>query len=283
MATYEYEAQLRGDSTAAKVARLVGPSKSVLEIGCGPGSQSRIFSQHLGCSVVGIEIDPERAAKARQFCKEVHTADLEATDLTELLGGIKFDVIVCADVLEHLRDPSRLLARLPALMQPDGYLVASLPNVTHASVVFELVHGRFEYGAEGLLDQTHVRFFTLQSAVRLLEGCGFLISDLQRTQVRPKYTEFQTDAKLESEQKILELILKSNPEAMTYQFIFKAHPRRPEDEARPVSFLHDASSPSRSSHGQSAGSESSGRRSVRGWAKRLFRHRALRGLYPGTD
>src|SRR6185436_7844996 len=89
------------------------------------------------------------------------------------LAPASLDCIVCADVLEHLRDPERALRLLLRYLAPDGLLVASIPNVRHASVLLPLlVEGRFRYQDEGILDRTHLRFFTLHEIVELLTRAG---------------------------------------------------------------------------------------------------------------
>jgi 2-polyprenyl-3-methyl-5-hydroxy-6-metoxy-1,4-benzoquinol methylase len=221
---YHYVFDLGGNRTAARVARLVGRGKRVLEVGCGPGSQSRVFKEQLECEVVGIEIDPARAEKARSYCRQVHVADLETVDLNSLLGAERFDVIVCADVLEHLRDPSVLLRKLISHFGDDGYIVVSVPNITHASVVYEMAHGVFDYRPEGLLDSTHVRFFSAQSALALLEDSGYAVVDLERAKKRPEHTEFHTAPATSADAEFLSEILRRNSDGDTYQFVMKALP-----------------------------------------------------------
>jgi len=221
---YDYSFDLEGGSSASRVARLVGKNKSILEVGCGPGSQSRVFREQLGCEVVGIEIDPSRAEKARAHCKEVHVANLETDNIGDLLKENKFDVIVCADVLEHLRNPEALLLKLKEFLKPNGYLVTSIPNITHASIVYEMMHGRFEYRSQGLLDSTHIKFFSCSSALSLIENSGYWIAELQKVRSMPQHTEFKTTAISSEDKQILAIINSRNPDADTYQFIIKACP-----------------------------------------------------------
>jgi predicted TPR repeat methyltransferase len=92
-----------------------------------------------------------------------------------------FDVVVCADVLEHLPEPERLLARISAWLAPGGTLLVSLPNVANVSVRAALLTGRFPYADRGILDRTHLRFYTRDSGRGLLESAGFQISDVEPT------------------------------------------------------------------------------------------------------
>ncbi len=221
---YEYSFDLDSERSASRVARLIGKNKTILEVGCGPGSQSKVFHEQLGCDVVGIEIDPARAEKARAYCREVHVANLEIDALSGFLNDEKFDVIVCADVLEHLRNPGEILSGLKNHLKPEGYLVTSIPNITHASIVYEMIHGRFEYKTEGLLDSTHIKLFSCASALSLVEDSGYWIAELQKARTLPQYTEFKTNPISAEDKQVLATIQSRNPDANTYQFIIKAHP-----------------------------------------------------------
>jgi O-antigen biosynthesis protein len=221
---YQYSFDLESCGSASRVARLVGKNKTVLEIGCGPGSQSKVFRGQLGCNVVGIEIDASRAKEARKYCREVHVANLDTDDLSQLLKEERFDVVVCADVLEHLRDPEAVLRSLKSFLNVNGYLVASIPNVTHVAVVYEMIHGRFEYRTEGLLDSTHVKFFSCASALSLIESAGYWVAELQKVRSFAQHTEFKTNPITVEDKEILAAIRSRNPDADTYQFVIKAYP-----------------------------------------------------------
>jgi 2-polyprenyl-3-methyl-5-hydroxy-6-metoxy-1,4-benzoquinol methylase len=141
----------------------------VLEIGCGSGATLNWLRQGGRAShTVGIEISLAAAEIAQKQVDEVHCLDFEKADLPSSIG--RFDVILCLDVLEHLFDPWKTLNRLVTHhLAESGTLVVSLPNVQHYSVVLPLLfRGRWEYENAGLLDRTHVRFFTRATALHLL-------------------------------------------------------------------------------------------------------------------
>ena len=142
---------------------------SVLEIGCGSGGTLG-WLRETGCasSTVGIEIVEWAAEQARSHADVVHCLDLERNELPADLGS--FDTILCLDVLEHMVDPWHVLDKLVSgHLRPGGTLVVSLPNVRHYSVVFPLLFaGRWTYEESGLLDRTHLRFFTKNTAVELM-------------------------------------------------------------------------------------------------------------------
>lgn len=141
----------------------------VLEIGCGSGSTLGWLRQNKKTSrTVGVEIAETAAAAARANADEVYCLDFEHIELPA--GNDEFDVILCLDVLEHMVNPWDTVDRLVSrYLKPGGVLVVSLPNVRHYSVVLPLLfRGRWTYEDAGLLDRTHLRFFTRQTAFELL-------------------------------------------------------------------------------------------------------------------
>lgn len=141
----------------------------VLELGCGSGATLGWLKQtQKSVYTVGIEIAEAAAIAARARADEVHWVDFERADIS--ISRQKFDVILCLDVLEHMINPWSVVDRLASnYLAEGGKLIVSLPNVRHYSVVFPLLFGgRWEYADAGLLDRTHLRFFTRDSALQLL-------------------------------------------------------------------------------------------------------------------
>jgi 2-polyprenyl-3-methyl-5-hydroxy-6-metoxy-1,4-benzoquinol methylase/uncharacterized coiled-coil protein SlyX len=222
---YAAESNLAIDNTHTRVMRLVGRDQRVLELGCATGYMSRALTNNFGCVVTGVEVNPAAAEEARAICARVIVGDLDAIDWQEAFGAEQFDVVVAADVLEHLRNPARVLAAVRAYLAPGGHLVASIPNVAHTSVLAELLHGRFTYRPFGLLDDTHIRFFTRDSIYRCLEEAGFAVTHLDRLTLEPAETEFRTT--LSSFPPEVVNWLASREESTTYQFILAANPITP--------------------------------------------------------
>ncbi len=198
---------------------MIGANKRVLEFGCAAGHVSRALRDR-GCRVVGVEIDPEFASQAKEFCEDVIVGDAETLDLDSILDGQPFDVAVFGDVLEHMHDPLQILRRVRKWLVPEGYVVASLPNIAHGAVRLALLDGRFSYTPEGLLDETHLRFFTHQTTKDLFNQAGFVLVETRRTHVGM----FETEIPLRREDYDEGLIAKieADPEATTYQFVVKA-------------------------------------------------------------
>ena len=156
-------------------------ARRVLDVGCGAGALGGALREERGIEVMGLELSPDAAARARERLDAVVEADLdELDDLPFERGG--FDAMVFGDVLEHLRDPHRLLRTLRPWLADDGALVCSIPNVAHWSVVLPLLtQDRWPYADAGLLDRTHVHFFTLTEAELMLRECGFTVESATMT------------------------------------------------------------------------------------------------------
>lgn len=225
---YEYDVDVESNTAPANVVRMVGQNRSVLEIGCGPGSITKILAEQSGCKVIGLELDPDAIKKVAPYCVKVMQADLNSSEWPRLLDNTdKFDVVVAADVLEHLYDPWASLQRMVPLIKPDGYIVISLPHVGHAAVMSCMFNGDFEYRNWGLLDRTHIRFFCLKNIEDLFAQANLKIIEVAYVTKPPEETEFAaTWAKLSSSVKAA---LKSSPHSDVYQVVVKAVPiERPE-------------------------------------------------------
>jgi 2-polyprenyl-3-methyl-5-hydroxy-6-metoxy-1,4-benzoquinol methylase len=211
------------DSAHNLVVSLVPPAARVLEFGCATGYMSQVLNERLGCTVTGIELSPAAAERARKHCERVVVGDAEALDLANTLGDTRFDAIVFADVLEHLRAPERLLARVRAFLAEGGAVVASIPNIAHGDVRLALLDGEFRYRATGLLDRTHLRFFTRASIDELFEDAGYAIVRWLRRHVDIGRTELGLPKRVVPDAVWQGLAV--DGDATTYQFVVRAVPR----------------------------------------------------------
>lgn len=149
-------------------------AKRIVEIGCGGGQTIAELKRLLGADFcLGVEMHEAMASVARGRIDQVIVADL-ATQSTESLGVREqnFDLLLALDVLEHLYDPWSVLADWATVLRPGGRVAISLPNLQHLAVLLDLSRGKFDYQSSGLLDATHIRFFTAQSAAKLVAGAG---------------------------------------------------------------------------------------------------------------
>jgi 2-polyprenyl-3-methyl-5-hydroxy-6-metoxy-1,4-benzoquinol methylase len=152
-------------------ALLSPPLGEVLDVGCAEGANAEGLRAAGATRIAGVELDESFAEAARGRLDEVVTGSVE----DELpWKPASFDTILCYDVLEHLRDPWTVLARLHGLLRPGGRVHVALPNARHTSLWLPLVlGGRFAYAPEGVLDVTHLRFFARRDAEELVRGAGF--------------------------------------------------------------------------------------------------------------
>jgi len=158
-------------------AFITEPPGAVLELGCGSGATGALIRQRFtDTRYVGIELDPGAAAIARRRLDRVVVANIEQIDLGEYgLEMESFDWIICGDVLEHLYDPWRVLRLLRDYLKPEGRFLASIPNTQNIWVILHLLDGNWTYMERGLLDATHIRFFTLREIYKLFSGTGYEI------------------------------------------------------------------------------------------------------------
>ncbi len=182
---------------------------NALDVGCGVGKTGELLKTDFGVqNVVGIELQSEIAQKAENVLDKVYniSADAEILPFKEK----QFDLILMADVLEHLVDPWNTLERYRSFLKPDGYLLASIPNVQHFKTLFKLFAGRWEYKDGGTLDKTHLRFFTYRSIKQMFHNAGF-----ERIVIK---------SKMGLELKIINFItLKSFKGLLAYQFLISSN------------------------------------------------------------
>ena len=216
---YELSIDVDSDSTHARVVQLVGTDRRVLELGPATGHMTRVLRDR-GCTVVGIEVDPEMANQAAEFAERVIVGNLDELDLDEELGSDRFDVIVAADVLEHLTDPLSALRRLRRFLAADGSFVISLPNIAHGSVRIALLQGHFNYRNVGLMDVTHLRFFTRESIDELLDEADLAVAQVFHQQLDINASEVPFDRERVPADVLEQLA--EDPDARTYQFVLKA-------------------------------------------------------------
>jgi 2-polyprenyl-3-methyl-5-hydroxy-6-metoxy-1,4-benzoquinol methylase len=152
-------------------------ARRVLDVGCGAGRLGEAIKGRQQAEVIGIELNESAAAWARQRLDRVVVGNVEQLDVE--FGAGSLDAIVCADILEHLREPERLLLKARTWLAADGSLIASIPNVRHHSVVRSLLQGNWTYESAGLLDRDHVRFFTRREIEKMFFRAGFAIDELR--------------------------------------------------------------------------------------------------------
>ncbi len=212
----------RPDPYAAhvKMVSIVGNDKKVLDVGCSTGYLSKILKER-NCEVMGIEIDQDAAEMAMKYCSNVLVHDVEELSPNDSLPK-NFDVLLFGDILEHLKDPLSVLIKLRSRLKVNGYAVASIPNIAHIYARLKLLFGKWDYEMGGLLDKTHLRFFTIKSAIRLFLDAGYRVVSKDYTPWIPLFrlNKFLWGKHLEY------LITRLFPTLFAFQIIIKAVPDR---------------------------------------------------------
>jgi len=157
----------------------------ILDLGCASGIMGRKLREAgKAGEVVGAEIFPAAAAEAQKTYQKVYVGDVEEMDLAY---ENHFDYVICGDVLEHLKDPYKVMQRIYKWLKPGGKVLICLPNVRNYHVVRNLVfRGEWKYEAAGIMDKTHLRFFTQSSFRRMVEEAGFKVCHEQMIINGPK-------------------------------------------------------------------------------------------------
>jgi 2-polyprenyl-3-methyl-5-hydroxy-6-metoxy-1,4-benzoquinol methylase len=160
-----------------QLVRRLSTRGRVLDVGCDVGFAGRDLLKD-GFQILGIDRNPVALTKAADYYQQTILADVE-NELPFPDGP--FNVIIFGDILEHLKNPATIFAHFTEMLAPGGLVIMSVPNVAHVYMRLSLLLGRFDYRDRGILDRTHVRFFTLRTARRFLEDAGFVIEAVDAT------------------------------------------------------------------------------------------------------
>lgn len=202
-------------------------SKRVLEVGCSSGALAREFKRIAPCAhYTGVEIDSHYAELARAYCDSVYTLNID--DAPDYFWEMHADVDawIFGDTLEHLKDPWKVLTKISQLIPDDGYVAACIPNAQHWSIQGRLSVGDFSYQDSGLMDKTHLRWFTRRTILEMFEQAGFLVIEL-----KPRV--FQEGGNLEALDMIGNLAaifgqdkVAAISDALPLQYVVKAIPKK---------------------------------------------------------
>ena len=228
-ALHVYARDIRaGERTSLSIlAGHIPAGARVLDLGCGSGAVGRFLAERDGAAagpIDGLTISHDEARLAAAHYRRVEVADLDACRLTELFTPGGYDRIVCADVLEHIRQSDRVLAECRSLLAEGGRVLLSIPNAGYAGLVAELMAGEFRYRPEGLLDETHLRFFTRRTLLRFLQGNGWVAEQVDTVQRQLPDSEFHVA--FDALPPAVARHLLALPDALTYQFIVIGRPQR---------------------------------------------------------
>jgi 2-polyprenyl-3-methyl-5-hydroxy-6-metoxy-1,4-benzoquinol methylase len=211
------------------VQRLVGSHQHVLDVGCGEGYFAGAISREDN-DVTGIDVVPaprHREAFGTYVCADLNKG-LEGA--RSELRGKTFEKVLMLDVLQQVATPETLLRDAKPYLMPNGSLIVSLPNVANVTTRLGLLFGKFEYSDRGILDKSHLRFFTRNTARKLLEQCGYEI-DAQTASIMPLEFVFDlppSNPLMRAMNRVLAFFTALLPNVLGYQWVFSCHPERSE-------------------------------------------------------
>ena len=158
------------------IVNLISPgANAILDLGCGAGAVGRrLLRDGKAGTLIGVELFASAAEEAARHYTKVHTGDIEEMSLPY---KAEFDYVICGDILEHLKDPYSVVRRIHGWLKDDGKFICSVPNVRHWQVLANLfLRGAWEYQDAGVMDRTHLRFFTRKTSFKMVEDAGFQVA-----------------------------------------------------------------------------------------------------------
>lgn len=170
---YDFDLDLTNSNSLLLILQQIKRNSVILEFGPANGRMTKYLKQELNCDVYLAELDEEAGREALVYGKDLVVGDIENFEWLQRYKDIKFDYIIFADVLEHLRDPRTVLDRCKLLLKHEGSVLLSVPNLAHNSVLIDLMNNKFEYTQVGLLDNTHIHFFTKSSLENMIMQSGY--------------------------------------------------------------------------------------------------------------
>jgi len=188
---YDFNLDLETRNSLSILASRINPGSIVLEFGPANGRMTKYLKEQLDCIIYAVEIDEKSAKDAAKYTEKIIVDSIENYGWQEEFKGLKFDYILFADVLEHLYDPEKVLKSVNTFLSNDGSILISIPNISHNSIVMGLLKNEFNYGPIGLLDDTHIRFFTKKTFDILIEKCGYFRTYETAIYRKPQCSEFE--------------------------------------------------------------------------------------------
>ena len=197
----------------------IQPNSVILEFGCANGRMTKYMHEQLNCTVYIVEYNKDDYKEAIQYAERGVCGDIMQMEWLRDFQGVKFDYIIFADVLEHLNDPEKIVKAAASILQEDGTLWISVPNIAHNDIILKLLKNRFDYTKTGLLDDTHIHFFTYRSLIDMCERVDLKPIYKDCTSVQTGTTEQSFSQELEDDD-FLEL-LESRVDGEIYQCVIE--------------------------------------------------------------
>jgi len=220
MGKYQQTIDINAHNSIAHILKNVRPNSTVVEFGPASGYMTQYLKESLGCKVTIVELDYTDGLEASKYADEsligYPDGDIE---MWQWINFHPVDHVIFSDVLEHLRDPWKVLARAAKITKDDGSIFISVPNVGHNSVIIDLINNKFTYRKTGLLDNTHLRFFTRESLTQMVVDAGLIIENEFNTYCAVEHTEFQNS--LQDIPESVASVLQDRVDGNLYQFVWE--------------------------------------------------------------
>jgi len=228
MNKYDVALDLESDNSLSIIVSNIRPNSLILEFGPATGRLTKYLKEQLKSKIYIVEIDKDAYGESLKYAEDGSCGDIEKYQWAEKFGELKFDYIIFADVLEHLIDPDKVVKAAKKFLKTDGMLIVSVPNIAHDSIIVNLFEDVFQYNKIGLLDDTHVHFFTYNSLKPLFENNGYSIIREEATYLEDDIGEFPVSIN-ETNEAVKEALV-SHKYGHVYQLVFFAV--RSEDYAK---------------------------------------------------
>ena len=223
MSKYDFELDLDKENSLSIIIDNINPNSKILEFGPAHGRLTKYLKESMNCIVDIIELDEKAGLEASKYANRYFIGEkfgnIEDYLWLEELKDERYDYIVFADVLEHLYCPENVLKASKKLLKDEGSILLSLPNIAHNSIIIDLINDEFKYNELGLLDNTHIRFFTYKSLIRMLDKVGLV--SVKEQYVYEKVGENEIINSYDSIDKSIAKGLKNRDKGNVYQFVFK--------------------------------------------------------------
>lgn len=229
---YDTELRLDFNNTMSIMIGEIESNSTVLEFGPASGRLTKYLKNEKECDVYIVELDEEAGKIASEFARDTVIGDIEKYEWLDKFKGITFDYILFADVLEHLRNPEQVLLECKEILSEDGFILISLPNIAHNSVIIDLIKGKFEYQSTGLLDNTHIRFWTYETIEQVMKKLGLYVDSKFATYTQVGKNEFNNT--YEDIKFLNPLVLKSRDMGEVYQYVYKVTKKQVQNQRNEI-------------------------------------------------
>ncbi len=220
---YDFKLDMSNDNSNSLILREIKPNSTVLEFGPAHGRMTKYLKENLNCKVSIVEINDDAGNHASSFA-EYYLLGPEKGNIENFKWLMEFpkkyyDYIIFADVLEHLYNPYMVLKEAVNLLKDNGSIIISIPNVSHNSVIIDLINNNFQYRELGLLDNTHIRFFTSLTLTKMVSDAGLKVFKKMDSHCAVEHTELKNNFSMVSP--FIEIELRKRIDGDIYQFIWE--------------------------------------------------------------